>query len=341
MPKLNSSPVNLLSQPVTVPANFIGLSTGANLAAPNTITYSLVRNWDYYGDQGLTERAVMCYINPSAGTYFWTTLDELLNNNTGKDLIFTLGTPADYLVTRGAVGGAYLGGKSNMCPDNLSGWATAVQAVVSHIVAAGFTGVKYELWNEIDQAASYGDTVSLLGPYTLSTAQAVHAIDPTAKILSPSISGASHISTLTTYLTASDGASGTSATWLQGIAFHYYAQTNYQYDNPLNYVQSVSVVKGACTALGLKLPYWLTESGVLNTAPNQGTAWQWRLLTFAALGLQSFLGYQYGSATYPIQTFVSQWNQVAAILHPGAVISSFTPGVAGLSITVDGVVYNF
>lgn len=332
--------MTLLTRPVQVPANFIGLSTNDLVAAPGTITHATVRSWDYRGDRGAGKNAVMCYINTSAGVYDWGTFDELFSNNTTKDVIFTLGHPADYLVSGAAVGGAYLGGKSNMCPTDLSGWATAVTAVVSRAKNMwGRAGLKWELWNEIDQTSCYNDTASLLGPYTKTTAAAIRAVDPTAIVLSPSIAGPSQVATMRTYLTASDGASGTSATWLDGLAWHYYNQTVYAYEHPQNYAVKFQAMRDLLKSLSLTLPHWVTETGVLSTDSNMGLALQRRLAVFAAMGAQVCLGYTYDNASYPINSVVSAWNTMAAILHPGAVISYCSIGVGTMNITVDNVSY--
>lgn len=335
-----SSSASLLSAPVTVPANFVGLSTVDVTNAPGTITHATVRSWDYRGNRGAGKNAAMCYINPSAGTYDWATFDQLFANNTTKDIVFVLGLPADYLVATAAVGGAYLGGKSNMCPTDLTGWATAVTAVVTRARDTyGRTGLKWELWNEIDQTSCYNDSMSSLGPYTKTTVQAIRAVDPTAVILSPSIAGPSAVATMRNYLTTSDGAGALTSAWLDGLAWHYYNQTVYAYEHPQNYAVKFQAMRDLLKSLGLTLPHWVTESGVLATDGNMGLALQRRMAVFAALGARLFLGYAYDHASYPINSVVSAWNTMAAILKPGAAISSLIVGVGTMQITVDGVTY--
>ena len=332
--------------PVIVPASYVGTSCRFTTTAP-PINYSLARSWDYQGSRDLTTtRAVMCRINPSAGVYDWQTFDELLAANPGKQLIICLGQPGDYLVTPAAIGGAYCGGKANMCPTDLVGWATAVTAVVNRAKAAGRSGLWWELWNEIDQAPSYADSVSLLGPYTKATAQAIKAADPTALVLGPSLAGndAAKLAFAVTYINASDGAGGTSAQWLDGICTHYYNQVTgqiSQFENPLNYIQHYRNFQGAMAAAGCRLPIYVTETGVLAADTNGARAYQRRMLTFAALGAKCFLGYQYDGSGYPISGYQSQWNIAAALLAPGNAITSMVPGMAQMQITVNGVTYTF
>jgi len=332
----------MLSSPVAVPEGFVGLCTSDLANAPSTITHALVRSWDYRGTLGLSYRCVVKNINPSAGVYVWDALDSLLSNNVGKDVIFTLGIPADYLVSRAAIGGTYLGGKSNMCPDDMTGWVTAVQAIVSRVKNThGRTGLKWELWNEIDQTSVYADPISLLGPYTKATVEAIRDVDPSAVILSPSIAGPSAVATLQAFLAVSDGAGGKGGTWCDAVSAHYYNMLLYAYEHPTNYAQGYSLIRAAIKGAGFDLPVWITESGFMSSAPNIGLGFQRRMLVFAALGAKCFLGYSYDSASFPVSPYTTEWNVAANILKPGAVISRLVVGVSGLQVTVDGRDYMF
>lgn len=338
---------SIISTPVIVPHDFVGVCVGNSLAAPGGIKHNVVRNWDYKGTNGANSEAIMTLINPSAGTYNWSTFDQLFTNNADKEIIFCLGTPPDYLVSRAAVGGSYRGAKGNMCPDDLSAWAAAVQAVVSRAKNTfGRTGVKWELWNEIDQTSCYNDTASLLGPYTKTTAQAIRAIDPTAVILGPSIAGSDSpkLTVSSNYIKASDGSGGTSATWLDGVSLHYYNQLITQrsaFENPVNYVNAYKNFQGAMAEAGCRLPVWVTESGVIAADTDGWRAYQRRLLTWAALGARCVLLYQYDSSNYPMSGYVGQLNTVYDLLAEGSVISSCEIGMAKMAITINGQQYVF
>jgi hypothetical protein len=338
---------NIVSSPVTVPSNYVGCCSGNIVKVPSTLTHQIIRNWDYKGSNGANHEAIMTYINPSAGTYDWSTFDQLFSNNPDKDIVFVLGNPPDYLVTRSAVGGAYRGTKGNMCPDDLTGWATAVQAVVTRaLVTWGRSGLKWELWNEFDQTSCYNDTLSLLGPYTRITANAIKLIDPTAVILSPSIAGPdlTKLNKMVSYVLLSDGIGTTTAKWLDGMTYHYYNQTLSfvsQNEHPISYVNGVRNFQGYLKANGVSLPIWITETGCLTTDTNRGLAYQRRLLTFAAMGAQCCLLYQYDASLYLVSAFESQINEVAALLANNAVITSCIPGIAQMQITINGTTYTY
>lgn len=339
---------SIVSNPVVVPPNFVGTHTGDTLAPDADFLCGTVRSWDYNGSYGyLTGTCVMTFINPSEGTYNWNTFDQLFTNNSTKEIVFCLGAVPDYLVSRAATGSSYKGIKGNMCPDDLTKWTTAVKAVVSRAKNTfGRTGLFWQMWNEIDQAASYNDTVSLLGPYTKATAQAIREIDPTAIILGPPLAGsdAPKLQFMANYLNASDGAGGKAVDWLDGVCIHYYnqspAQIN-QFENPINHAQNLMNFQGICASVGCRLPIYMTETGVIAANPNGWRAYQRRLLVFAALGVKRCLTYQYGSTSYPMVAYKAQINDVTQKLRAGAVISSCVVGMAGLKITIDGVTYAY
>jgi hypothetical protein len=234
-----------------------------------------------------------------------------------------------------------------MCPDDLVGWATAVQALVSRAKNTyGKTGIIWELWNEIDQSPSYGDSISLLGAYTKATSQAIKAIDPTAVVIGPSIAGANAVALpyAISYITASDGAGGTSATWLDGVSMHYYNQSSSQlnaYENPINYVNAFKGFQGAMAIKDCRLPIYVTETGVIAADASGWRSYQRRLLTFAAMGAKAVLMYSYDTSSYPMSNYNTQINQVSDILKQGSVISYCEVGVASVTVIVDGISYTF
>lgn len=339
---------SIINSSVTVPKNYIGMCSANIVSVPSNVLHDTVRSWDYNGTNGyLTGTCVMSFINPSAGIYNWTTFDQLFGNNQNKQIVFVLGATPDYLVTRTATGSSYKGTKGNMCPDDLVGWSNAVIEVVKRAKNTfGRTGLIWQLWNEIDQTASYNDTISLLGPYTKATVQAIKSIDPTAIIISPPIAGANTVALpyIVNYLTSSDGAGAKVADYLDGVALHYYCQAVgqiSQFDNPINYANAFKTFTGALADKGINLPVYITETGVLAADTTGGRKYQRRLLTFAALGAKLCLGYNYDSTQYPINGYVDQWNIVASKLQAGSKITDCILGMAKMIIEIDGIRYEF
>lgn len=323
----------------------MGLSSGGTSIAA---TYGTTRSWDYYGSLGFPNRCVLKILNPSAGNYVWQPLDDLLSiTGAGKQVIITLGQPADYLVSRAAIGGAYLGGKANMCPDDLTGWATAVTAVVSRAKNTwGRTGLVWELGNEIDGTSSYGDSLSLLGPYTRTTVQAILAVDPYAKIMAPSISNVTSSTTFNGWANASDGAGGTSKQWV--TLGNYHAYENYALGSGDGQYNRNAIVthwnnyQSLMSGVGVKWPVWITEAGYTIQEPQQAADHQAAMMIFAALGAQCYLGYNYDDVTnFGISGIAAKWNIAANLLQNGAVISSLAVGVNAIQVVINGTTYTF
>jgi hypothetical protein len=202
------------------------------------------------------------------------------------------------------------------------------------------------LWNEIDQVASFNDSLALLGPYSRIAAQAIKAEDPTATILAPTISAGTPAASpvAAAWAVLSDGAGGRAVDWVDGVCMHYYNQDAGQIsqnENPINYAQLLSNFRGALAAVGVRKPVYITETGVLAADANGGRAYQRRMLTFAALGCKLCLGYKWDDTGYPIAKYEAQWNHVAGLLRSGAIVSSCVLGMAHMDIVINGQSYRF
>ena len=102
----------LSSSTVNVPINFAGMQVIKAVSATN-FNSSIARNWDQL-NAASGSAAVVKYLNPSSGVFDWTVLDRFISNNLGKQILFTLGQPADWMIpSRSALGGANYGGKAN------------------------------------------------------------------------------------------------------------------------------------------------------------------------------------------------------------------------------------
>lgn len=335
---------NIVKTPVTVPSNFVGICVGNGLSTPDTFTHSLVRSWDYNGPSG-TSTCVANFINPSAGVYNWGTFDWLFDNNRQKQIIFVLGTPPDYLVSRAATGSSYKGVKGNMVPDDLNAWAVTVTDIVSRAKNIyGRTGLIWQLWNEIDQAPSFNDSIALLGPYTRVTVAAIKAVDPAAICIGPCIAGSfgNNTNLLKSYLTASDGAGGMAKDWIVGVGLHSYVQSLAQVsqtDNTISFVNNYNLTKGMLAANNINLPIYITETGSLLTNVSGGKAYARRLVVAAALGAKCCLCYNYDSSLYGISGYLADFNSAANLLKTGSVITECYIGSGAIKAKIDGVTY--
>lgn len=286
--------------------------------------------------------AVIKFIRPTSGTWFWDTFDEFFTANRNRRLVITLGQPPDWMVSRAAVGGAYLSGKANMLPDDMTSYLEAVTALVERARDThGRTGLLWQIWNEFDQEQYYGDDLALLGAHTRQVSQLIRSIDPTATILAPAIAGGYYWYYLRDYLLSGDGLGGSVAKWIDGVCVHFYVMDNYYLDHPIECINNFRRTQDAMTVAGVDLPIWITESGCKDAQPNIGKMLQQRMMTFAALGAKCFLGYTYTAPYFAMGAYEAEWNAAASLLRDGAVITSCIPSAGRLEITIDGVTHVF
>jgi hypothetical protein len=331
-----SSSANLVPVPTVVPTDFLGMQclTALNCgAAVNSVTRNIG-----YNPPDSTYGSVFTpcfYLSQSAGSYIWSAIDDYCTNFPTQQMVFELGQPPNWMFTRAAIGGAASasggGTRGNMCPetgvDHLTGansWQSFITDYATRVaITNGRTGCAWELWNEFDTFAAYGDPISYLGPYAKVTAQAIHAVDPTAIIIAPSISPGNIVNgytaeDITTFLNASDGASGVAGSWVSQIAYHSYpnfagGSTDGQYDPPL-LVTQLGYVKAAQAAAGFNYPIWMTEGGFTSTEPQQVLDTQRQVLVLAALGVRRYIGFVYDGAPWTLSGIIPQWNALAALL---------------------------
>ena len=342
---------DLVSSPVTVPADFAGVSS---LTSPATygVTNYITRSWDYSPTGGVNS-CIAKHINPSSGVFNWASFDLLFSSNPARKIVFCLGAPADYLVSRAAIGGSYWSGsKGNMCPDDLTTWGTVVTAMANRAKntfgRTGANGLVWQLWNEIDQTHSYADNILLLGPYTKTTAQAITEIDPAAVILTPSIGVSVNHKYWTQWANALDGGAKRALDYCNGMSFHAYQ--NYNIVNPELSGQFDSTVvvtnflwmKTAMQAAGVaNLPIYITEAGFTIQDPKQASDHARNMVILAALGCKHYIAYDFDDWVYfGIVGISSAWN-AAANLICGATITSltFTPSV--VTAVINGSTYTF
>jgi hypothetical protein len=188
------------------------------------------------------------FIQPTSSTWDWADLDSWVNTHyaAGRDILFTLfGTPA-WASARPTEEGAYgpysLGIQAE--PSDMTKWDAFCTAIATRYLGK----IKYyEVWNEpnynndgtgptADGLSSkvfyFSGTFAKLSEMVRRANQAIKAVDPTAKIVSPPLTAwvATAGGTAETYLTgmmaASDGATGTMKNWVDIVGVHLYIAGN-------------------------------------------------------------------------------------------------------------------
>lgn len=252
-----SAPVSVISlTPVTPDIAFFGTHVGGY--PPNPLqgySCSAVRSHDYRWTRWQT-------IETADGVYDWSRADEWVNtyHAQGKLLVWVLfGTPA-WASARPGEASAY--GINGMAaePANMNDWADFCT-----VVATRYAGKisHFEVWNEPNLTGFYTGTAAKLSEMVRRAAQAIKAVIPSAKILSPAVTGwaTTAAQSAETYfnsmMAASDGASGTMVNWVDVVAVHLYVSGNSMRTLPAR----IDRVRAAMTTSGVSaLPLWDTES---------------------------------------------------------------------------------
>lgn len=246
---------------------------GGPVEAFPTIPVGVVRSWDVWspGNQKV-EYLDWSHLNPSAGVYDWTGLNAWIATNQANNaqMVYTFGSPP-----------AWAGGTTTNLAD--------FQAFVTGVVTQANGAIKYwEGFNEFD--------VSGIAPATLVQLQeiiynTVHALDPGALVLSPTVCGAGDDALFAQFLADGGGK------YFDIAAFHGYNNSTGEGIIPV-----VQDFQAMLAKYGLSnVPIWDTEWGMeaptTITDPIAQEAYvSTGLILQAALGVQTEMFYAYDNA---------------------------------------------
>lgn len=348
IPGLQISVLN--AAPVVMPASFFGMHIlqRANDSEID-VAFKTVRSHDMANGKGLWKN-----IQPtsSADTSMWdfTDLDAWVDTHweAGRELVFVLfGTPqwASARPTEENAYSSYVGGVHynqglGAEPSDMTKWDYYCTQIATRYLGK----IKYyEVWNEPNYhndgtgPGGYSDcfftgTWAKLSEMVRRANQAIKAVDPTAKIISPAVQGWTATSGLsdayfTGMMSASDGASGTMKNWVDIIAYHAYLPSP-------NRTQDISAVidrvKACMTAAGVSgKELWDTESApwqasTLNDAQFNQILWRmWA--TMAAKGVARTIYYQWDNAALGISKrpgIISATVATRALLMSGNMLNA-------------------
>jgi hypothetical protein len=191
----------------------------------------------------------------ASSEYDFSQLDALLAqaSRVGADAEFTFGNTPDWAAT-----GSYpQGSAANQCSNSTDTLAPADETYWTNFVTAVVTHAKgrihaYELWNEVDGWYWTGGVAAMVR-MSIDAAAIIHRIDPTALVLSPSITDSpGGYAFLHQYLSALPP--GT----IDAIAVHSYTNGAWPEDSV---PAEMSAVHAALPAAYAGMPIWSTEGG--------------------------------------------------------------------------------
>jgi hypothetical protein len=225
------------------------------------------RLWDTYGTEWR-------YLEPARGTWRFEYLDRYVRQAEERkiDLLLTLGQTPVWASARPAEQAANKGIGNAAEPADMKDWVDYVRTVASRYKGR----IKaYEIWNEpafteTDQrawwksgrAGYFSGSARTMVDLTKAAAKVIHDVDPTALVVSPSMSGHYQgLRRLEAFLDAGGGE------YVDVIGFHFYTVDSAMPEalpSLVARVRDVMVRRG----LGAK-PIWNTESGLMIQSPGQ------------------------------------------------------------------------
>lgn len=205
-------------------------------------------------------------LEPSRDTYNWSLLDQEIAaaRTANKTVLLELGqspkwasaNPGDTSCAFYTAGSTDPGRAAGQChaPANLSDWDSYVTAVVAH--CRGKVEA-YETWNEANNPSFYRDSVTTLATMSAHAARIIHAGDPAATALSPSIlePETASAAAFVHQLAAAGGLAG-----VQGLAVHmYYWDYATTPEAPERQVAGIQALQAQLVRDQVSIPLWNTE----------------------------------------------------------------------------------
>lgn len=252
-----------------IPASYFSMSMQSGVLGGQpwpTASFGGIRLWD--------TNTSWAELSASSGSYNWTNLDNWMAaaETHNVDMIYTFGNVPQWASSNPSDNSCSYGPGQCDAPSDLNtdgtgtdqNWKTFVTAVATH--SAG--RIKYwEIWNEPTNTGDWTGTTAQLARMGKDAYTIIKSIDPTAQVLSPSVSayttpgyGANIAQWLSGYFAAGGGA----ATDI--VAFH-----GYYYTNAEDIVQIVTNIKAALAAAGQSgKPLWDTEASWGTSVEFQG-----------------------------------------------------------------------
>jgi hypothetical protein len=337
-------PITVLSAaPITVREEFFGMSVKSrqNDRLPG-ITATTVRSHDLANAKGQWRR-----IETSAGVFDWSEIDSWVDTHyaAGREMLFTLfGTPRFYSARSSEIG---IYGPNNLGlqaePFDLTKWDAFCAAV-----AARYRGkIRYfEIWNEPNMSNNgtatsgtgffFSGTFAKLSEMARRASQAIKAIDPMAKIISPAITnwsgtpGQSAENYFLGMMDAPDGAAGKMKDWIDIVGVHLYLPSNNDTSKLASIIDRINAAK--TTALVAELPIWDTESApiggdVIGLTDEQAMRVIGRsMIIMAAKGIARTAYYQYDHGTMGIISrpeILAYRERLISLLKNGNILNAY------------------
>jgi hypothetical protein len=340
----------LMSSPVTLDAKFLGmhvLAESAAVVAVNTArSHDMAPRWSQ--------------MNPASGVFVDAGMGAWLSamKSVNADTIVTIfGTPTWASSRPSETGDPYgtLGGIAE--PASLA----SLGAFITWLMTTYGSQIDYvEIWNEPKYSAVIGGsffsgTPSMLAQMAKTINQSAKAVKPSIKIIGVGATACvvqswapgdlSGLDFTNKFLIASDGATGTGASWIDILSIHTYEHSGVNAIEKMQYLQS-NIAGIKATSSISAMPVWSTEYGYIDPdltkySPATGkiSALKRYAMYNVVAGMARAVYYSFSSPIGwqgdPIVT--AAWNDFAALLNGATVTRINRIGAAGsLACVING-----
>jgi hypothetical protein len=237
--------VHLVPAGIPIPSSYFGL----HIHTPTNNTWPQVpfhewRLWD-------SKATVWYNLEPKKGHWDFTQLDRDVDiaEQRKVGLLLTLGQSPPWASSRPGDPPSWRPG-GPAPPTDEKDWQHYVRTV-----ATRYRGRihEYEVWNEPNLKQFYSGTREQLLLLAKDAYSIIHEVDPTAVVVSPSVTGAYDVGWFKHYLELGGGK------YADVIGYHVYTSPN----SPESAVETIREVRAAMLAHGVDKPLWNTESGYI------------------------------------------------------------------------------
>lgn len=339
-------PIRVLSaSPVVVNEYFFGMHVkNRDHDVLPDITARSVRSHDIAGGKTRWDEIERFEPVGAVHSYIWTDCDAWVNTHYAarRDIVFTLfGTPP-WASARPTEVSVYsdAGGTTNLGlaaePTDMANWDAFCTAVATRYLGK----IKYyEVWNEPNASLNgrpfYSGTKAKLAEMVRRANQAVKAVDPAAKIISPAVTGwgptanAASETYFTGMMAASDGATRTMANWVDivGVHLYLYLSRTYELAGAIDRIDAAKITAGISA-----LPTWDTESGhgspyIAGISDGEASQFIERcMITTAAMGIARTFFYKFDDSLMGMKDrpeIIAHRERVCELLMSGAIQSVY------------------
>ncbi len=253
------SPIHLTPPSHPVDASLFGLHI--HRPAPDTWPQVFSFEWRLWDTKGAT----WSQLEPRKGEWNFTPLDQnvAMAAQHGTSILLVLGQTPVWASSSPGAPPAWNPG-ATAPPRDEEDWRVYVRTVATRYKGRIH---QYEVWNEPNLKNFYSGSREQLFSMAKDAFEIIHSIDPTAVVVSPSVTGAYDVGWFKHYLDLGGGK------YADVIGYHFYSSPH----SPEASIDTIQKVLAAMHASHVEKPLWNTEAGYLvrssfnDVMPEKGT----------------------------------------------------------------------